>query len=256
MFEYLAFMLLFSVGFNIVMFIPAYLTQTDKLTDISYALSFLGLSSFSYYFSDRSLGATILYIAVLLWSFRIGSFLFMRIQRMKRDKRFDGMRENIFRFLGFWLLQGLTVFVVLLGPLVYWADPRGGVGVLAIVGLLIFSKGLIVEAVADLQKFKFSGDKKNRDKWIESGLWGYSRHPNYLGEMTVWVGLCIYVVSSTLSSSEFALALVSPIYIIALLLFVSGVPLLEKSADKKWGTRKEYQAYKKRVPVLIPRLTK
>jgi steroid 5-alpha reductase family enzyme len=171
---------------------------------------------------------------------------------MGRDTRFDGMREKFFSFLKFWLLQGVSVFVVLLASILFWRLDATTTSTLSWSGLLIFVLGLALEATADYQKFlfKFSGQKK-KHPWIDSGVWRMTRHPNYLGEMMVWSGLYLFVLPS-LSGTAALWALTSPLYIIGLLMFVSGVPLLEKAADKKWGKQSAYQQYKSEVPVLIP----
>jgi len=242
---------LFSLGFNLAMFIPAFIYKTDKLTDISYALTFFAVSVFGYLRSGRDIVHTILLVAVVLWSIRLGGFLYKRILRMKKDRRFDEMRDNFFKFMGFWIIQGITVPVVMVSSILVFSSELPSLTVVSYLGLVVFAFGLLIEAFADKQKFDFSGDPKNKDKWIDSGLWSVSRHPNYLGEIMVWSGLYLFGIAS-LSGPSTWLAAISPLYIAVLILFVSGVPLLEKSADKKWGSDKNYQAYKKRTPVLVP----
>jgi steroid 5-alpha reductase family enzyme len=187
---------------------------------------------------------------VLLWALRLGTFLFIRIRKLKKDARFDGMREKFFVFLRFWLLQGITVFIILVPSILLWHQTVTKIGWLAIVGVVVFGLGLLLEATADIQKYQFYTHKKS-DTWIDNGVWRISRHPNYLGEIMVWLGVYLFVVIS-LSTNQKLLALIGPIYITALLLFVSGIPLLEKSANKKWGAIKAYQTYKNKVPVLVP----
>lgn len=245
--------LLFSLAFNIVLFIPAFLYKTDKLTDISYALSFIGLSIYAIFLSAATPAQIVLFIMILLWAMRLGGYLFIRINHMGRDKRFDGMREHFWSFSRFWVLQGLSVAVVLSSALLFWQSDVSAIEGISFIGLLIFVVGFLVETVADGQKWDFGLNPLNKGKWIESGLWGYTRHPNYLGEMLVWIGVFIYALPA-LQGWSILVGLISPVYIMSLLLFVSGVPLLEKSADKKWGDDPNYRAYKKRVPVLLPRL--
>lgn len=242
---------LFVVLSNIAMFVPAYLKQTDKLTDISYGVSFGLLGIFAYYRSEKTMLHTILLIAVLAWSFRIGAFLLYRIRRIGKDSRFDGMRDNFFKFLRFWVLQGVSVFVVLISSLIAWRAEETSLTNISWAGLALFIAGLLTEATADIEKFRFNSNPTNAGKWIDMGLWRKSRHPNYLGEMSVWAGLFIFVLPS-LDGWQALIALTSPLYIISLISFVSGIPLLEKSADERWGKDKDYQNYKKEVPVLIP----
>lgn len=144
------------------------------------------------------------------------------------------------------------MFVVLVASLLLWQESATSLTALSWLGLAIFITGLLLEATADYQKFlfKFSG-KRKKHEWIDEGVWRMSRHPNYLGEMMVWSGLYLFVLPS-LSGTALYAGLISPLYIIALLLFVSGVPLLEKYADKKWGSQDAFKTYKKEVPLLIP----
>ena len=242
-----------SFGINIVMFIPAFIFKTDKLTDLSYALTFIFVASAGYLQSDGGTVQLIITCAVILWALRLGSFLFIRIRKMNKDKRFDGMRENFFKFLRFWLLQALAVWVVTLSLTSTLASQSTGTNVYVFVGLAVFMIGLFIEAIADSQKYVFAQSPANKDRWIQSGLWSISRHPNYLGEILVWVGVCV-MSQAVLVGSYRLYALASPLFITLLLIFVSGIPLLEKAADNKWGNDPKYQAYKKKTAVLIPHI--
>ncbi len=242
---------LVSIGINIIMFVPAFIFKTDKLTDISYSITFAVLAVFGYTQSTQTYLHKIILILILLWAVRLGLFLFVRINKIGKDVRFDKMRNNFLLFLRFWLLQGSTVFVVMLTPILGFVQKNPTIGLLSWVGIIVFMSGLIIESIADVQKIKFNSNTKNKGKWINVGIWRASRHPNYLGEMMVWVGMYLIVVAS-LPIIEQLVALLSPLFIIVLLLFVSGIPLLEKSAQKKWGNKKEFIKYKSEVPVLIP----
>lgn len=250
--DFLLLALIASVGINIAMFIPAFINKTDKLTDISYAVTFAFVATLAFLASNQTLAHLLLLIAILAWSVRLGGFLLIRINKMGKDSRFDGMREKFWSFLQFWLLQGVSVFVVLVASLLLFDVSRPTLTLVSWLGLSVFVAGLLLEATADLQKFrfKFSG-KKKKHEWIDEGVWRMSRHPNYLGEMMVWTGLYMFVFPS-LSGLEIFGGLISPLYIIGLLMFVSGVPLLEKYAAKKWGKDKAFKQYKKEVPLLIP----
>jgi steroid 5-alpha reductase family enzyme len=233
------------------MFIPAFILKSDKLTDISYSITFIVLAVFGFYRSTQNNLDKLILILVLLWAIRLGVFLFIRINKIGKDVRFDGMREHFLPFLRFWLLQGATVFVVMLAALLGYQQKYSNISILTFVGIIVFLSGFIIESVADAQKFRFSSEIKNKGHWIDVGIWRSSRHPNYLGEIMVWTGMYL-VVATSLKTSELFIALLSPVFIISLLLFVSGVPLLEKSAQKKWGDQKEFNKYKNEVPVLIP----
>ena len=245
--------LVISVGINIIMFIPAFIFKTDKLTDISYAITFAVVAITSFFSKQFQIPSLILLFMVLAWAFRLGTYLFVRIQKTGRDKRFDGMRENFFKFGRFWLLQGITVSIILIPSSLFFGLKHENFSLLSILGLVIWIFGLTVETIADYQKFKFTQDPRNKGKWIEIGIWKYSRHPNYLVEIMNWLGIYIFTLSG-LTPIRSAIGFISPLYIAVLIIFVSGIPLLEKSADKKWGDIKKYQEYKKKVGVLIPHL--
>jgi steroid 5-alpha reductase family enzyme len=249
----LGFSLLTALGINLVMFIVAFIKQTDTLTDISYAVTFGVLAVFGLTQSTVKPAHVIIFTCVILWALRLGGFLLMRIRWMKKDRRFDGMREHFWLFLRFWVLQGFTVFVVMLSSIKLFQNTTPAINLLSIFGLLVFLAGLVVESTADLQKFAFNKNPKNKDMWISTGIWSKSRHPNYLGEMMVWTGLFIFTLPS-LQGWNILVASLSPLFIITLLLFVSGIPLLEKSADKKWGNNQSYQTYKQSTPVLLPKI--
>lgn len=242
-------MLIISVAINLLMFFPAYILKTDKLTDISYAITFIVVALSGYIFSQKYVAQFIGLTLVLLWALRLGLFLFIRINKIKKDVRFDNIRDNFYKFLRFWLLQGTAVFIILIPCILLWQQSETKINWVSMLGILIFIFGFIIESVADLQKYLFN--KKDTKLWIDEGVWRISRHPNYLGEILLWIGVYIFAASSIPITQAF-LALIGPIYITVLLLFVSGVPLLEKSGDDKWGRKKAYQKYKSDVPVLLP----
>ena len=118
------------------------------------------------------------------------------------------------------------------------------------IGFLVWLFGFGVEVIADSQKSAFNANSANKDKFIRSGLWSWSRHPNYFGEIVLWIGVMI-IAMPILQGWQWA-TLISPIFIIILLTRISGVPMLEKRADEKWGGQPEYEAYKANTSVLIP----
>jgi steroid 5-alpha reductase family enzyme len=240
-----------SLAINLVLFLVAFNRQSDKLTDLSYALSFLAIDITSFLYAGKTdLFSWIIFALPALWAVRIGCFLLIRILKFGSDSRFDDIRTSFLRFGKFWLGQAVTAWILMLP--VSLALYRGGkISSLLIAGVAIWLCGLLIETIADNQKFAFKLDRKNDGKWIQGGLWKYARHPNYFGEILVWCGIYVACFTS-LSTVEKLVCLASPILISLLLLFVSGVPLLEKSADQRWGNRKDYQDYKRRSRLLIP----
>jgi len=247
--NFVLWMLIIALGINILMFIPAYIFKTDKLTDISYALTFVVVAFSGYIFSQKSIAQFILLILVIVWAIRLGAFLFIRINKNKKDSRFDNLRQNFYKFLGFWLLQGITVFLILVPGIIFWSQTKTIINWTSLFGIMIYIFGLFIESIADIQKYQFRNKKLKN--WIDSGIWRISRHPNYLGEIIIWIGVYIYVIPS-LEWNLKIIALIGPVYIAVLLIFVSGIPILEKSADKKWGNIKDYNKYKSVVPLLLP----
>ncbi len=242
-----------SLGINLLMFIPAFKFKTDKLTDISYAVTFVVVSISTMMLNKITLPAVILVIMIFIWAVRLGVYLFIRIQKTGRDKRFDDKRDYFWKFLSFWILQGISVWVILIPSVLFFENTTNNFILISVFGMIIWLLGLIIEAVADSQKFNFKSNPKNKKKWIESGLWKYSRHPNYLGEIMIWYGIYFFIISY-LDTVSVILGLIGPVYISLLLFFVSGVPLLEKRADKKWRKNEKYIEYKKRTGVLFPKV--
>lgn len=249
-FSPLAIALLVSLAINLSMFVVAFRLQSDKLTDVSYAATFATIAIWAFATSDKAVFHSLLLAMVLFWALRLGGFLLYRVIGKGKDARFDGMRGDFVQFGKFWLAQAVTVFVLMI-PSVLGFAMNSRITLLSLIGLAVWVVGLVCESAADFQKLAFSKNPANKDKWIATGIWKYSRHPNYFGEILVWVGVYLYVVSS-LSLFQAIVGLISPVFIITLLLFVSGVPILEKSADKRWGNIPAYRAYKKRTSVLLP----
>jgi len=250
MIETLLLYLLVSLSINIGMFLIAFRLQSDKLTDISYAVTFMTLALFGFFRSGAEAYHLVLLAMILLWAVRIGGFLLYRVMKTGKDQRFDGMRENFLKFSQFWILQAITVWVLML-PSLFAFEGSGSISLLAVIGIVTWLTGLVTESMADFQKYRFNQDSKNKEKWIATGIWRYSRHPNYFGEILVWAGVYLVTLVS-LSTTQAWVGAISPLFITVLLLFVSGIPLLEKSADKKWGDQEDYQHYKATTSVLIP----
>jgi steroid 5-alpha reductase family enzyme len=236
-----------------IVFIPAYLLQSEKFFDLTGSFTYIVITSFALLFSKKvDARSIILCFLVIIWAARLGVFLFIRVQKVGKDERFDELKTSFFRFLNVWTIQGLWVIFTAAAALVaISSNNRKGLGLFASVGFLLWVIGFTIEVIADLQKSRFSRDPENKGKFIQSGLWALSRHPNYFGEIMIWVGISILSLPALKGSQ--LIALISPIFVTLLLTRVSGVPLLEKKANQKWGGQKHYEDYKKRTPVLIPK---
>jgi steroid 5-alpha reductase family enzyme len=226
--------------------------KTDKVTDLSYSLSF-ALLAVILVLGNRAFDPVQLIAAIfiLIWSARLGAYLLSRIIKIGKDARFDDKRGDFLKFLGFWVLQAIAVWAIMLPASVLLSLPSTtALGPLSLAGAALWVFGFAIEAASDAQKYAFRSDPANAKRWIETGLWKYSRHPNYFGEVLLWWGIFFLVLPSLPASLLFTI--VGPVFITLLLLFVSGVPLLEKSADAKHGDNPEYLAYKRRTSIFIP----
>jgi len=239
-----------ALAVNAAFFVVAARRQTDVVTDLSYSLSFAVLAVALVPFGGHAWVQLAASLLVCLWAIRLGGYLFTRILRIKVDHRFDGIRERPLRFARFWLLQALSIAVILLPVSYLLGRPHApGVGAWTAAGAVIWLAGLVIETIADIQKSDFKGKPGNGERFIASGLWRYSRHPNYFGEMLVWWGLFLLAVPF-LHGVAFAVV-AGPVYLSLLLLYVTGIPPLEKSAETKHGADPAYREYKRRTSVLV-----
>ena len=237
-----------------IVFIPAYIKQTEKFFDLTGSFTYITVILLTLFLSNRFDSRSILVsVLVLIWAIRLGTFLFGRIRKAGKDDRFDDIKPSFIRFLNVWTIQGLWVTFTMSAALVVISTTyQKELDLFAILGFVIWVLGFAIEVIADSQKSRFREDPGNKGKFIQSGLWSKSRHPNYFGEITLWVGIAI-IALPVLHGWQW-IALLSPVFVTMLLTRVSGIPLLEKKADKKWGGQQDYEEYKKNTPVLIPKL--
>ncbi|NLF11696.1 MAG: DUF1295 domain-containing protein [Anaerolineaceae bacterium] len=234
-------------------FIPAYLRQDESFFDLTGSLTYITVTILAVALSSVVDGRSILLLAlVVVWAARLGTFLFRRVRKAGKDARFDDIKPSFIRFLNTWTLQGLWITFTLAAALAaITTNTRKELGLFAVAGFLVWLFGFAMEVVADLQKSRFRADPKNKGKFINTGLWAWSRHPNYFGEIVLWVGVAI-IALPVLRGWQW-ITLISPVFVALLITRISGVPILEKRADEKWGGQQDYEAYKAQTPVLIPR---
>ena len=236
-----------------VAFVPAYALQSERFYDLTGSLTYMTVTVAAVLLTpDPDARSLLLLAMVVVWAGRLGSYLFRRVRRAGADSRFDAIKPSFPRFLNTWTLQGLWVSLTLAAALAaITTTDHVGLGTVTAIGLVVWVLGIGIEATADAQKSRFRADPANKGRFIQSGLWSWSRHPNYFGEILLWVGVAI-VALPVLRGWQWV-TLISPLFVFLLLKRVSGVPLLEKSADERWGGDPEYEAYKARTPVLVPR---
>ncbi|GAB4461596.1 MAG: DUF1295 domain-containing protein [Anaerolineales bacterium] len=252
------FMLVVALAFVIqwLVFIPSYIFQTEKFFDLTGSITYITVTGVALCYSRYSvpLDARSILVAalVIVWAVRLGAFLFSRIRKAGKDDRFDEIKPNFMRFLNVWTIQGLWVtFTAAAALAAITSATRKPLDAFAIVGALVWVIGFAIEVIADAQKSRFNADPANKGKFIHTGLWSRSRHPNYFGEIVLWTGIAVIAIP-VLQGWQWV-ALISPLFVTLLLTRVSGIPLLEKKADAKWSGQAEYEAYKKNTPALIPR---
>jgi len=243
-----------SVGFILhwAVFIPSYLLQTEHYFDLTGALSYISTITLAAYLHPLlDLRGLIICVLISIWAVRLGSFLFMRIKRAGQDRRFIESKTRFWQFLYIWTMGGAWVFITMAAGLAAITSmTQRPLGIFAIAGVFLWLVGFSIEVVADRQKTKFRQLPENADHFITSGLWAYSRHPNYFGEILLWLGITV-IALPTLVGWQYV-ALISPIFVALLLIKVSGVRLLEADAKDRWGSDPNYQYYVNNTPVLVP----
>lgn len=243
----------FSFGINWLVFIPAYALQTERYFDLTGTLTYLSLTACALVLNPGTdARGTLIALLIAVWAVRLGTFLFRRISRDGSDGRFDAIKPDFPWFLMTWTLQGLWVFLTLsCGLAALTSETRVQLGLTGGLGALLWLAGFALETTADRQKQAFRADPANRDRFITSGLWAWSRHPNYAGEILLWAGVAL-ISLPVLSGWQYA-TLISPVFVYVLLTRISGIPMLESRAKRKWGTDPAYRAYKARTPALMLR---
>lgn len=238
---------------NWVAFVPSALVQTEHYYDLVGGITYITVTAVAVLLSSElDLRATLVAAMVLVWALRLSSFLFLRISKSGKDSRFDDIKTRPLRFFMAWTIQGLWVLLTAAAALaVITGGLRKPLEAVGIAGIVIWAIGMLIEIISDRQKTAFRNDPANEGKFIDTGLWAWSRHPNYFGEIVLWTGMAIVAIP-VLHGWQWA-TLISPVFVTFLLTKVSGVPLLEKKADERWGGQDDYESYKRRTPVLVPK---
>lgn len=238
---------------NWIVFIPSNLAKTEHYFDLTGSVTYLSLTAVAVALSDElDARAVIVAVMVAVWALRLGVFLFRRVKRDGRDGRFDRIKVDPLRFFMTWTLQALWVLLTLACALaIITGRERRPIGWVAVVGITVWVAGFTIEVIADRQKSAFRSDPANNGRFITTGLWAWSRHPNYFGEIVLWVGVAILALP-VLSGWRWA-TLISPFFVVLLLTRISGIPMLEARGKKRWGDDDAFQAYTRNTPVLVPR---
>ena len=240
-----------------VAYIPAYIFQTEKFYDLTGSLSYLTVIWFVFFSSNNLSGLNIQNLIVVtlisIWAIRLGTFLFGRIHKDGEDKRFRTIKTSASQFFMTWTLQGMWVSICTMCAITAISSSQGIIAnALFYLGLAFFIVGFAIEVVSDQQKSAFRAVPENKEKFITSGLWSKSQHPNYFGEILLWSAIALLSISS-LNGTQY-LTLISPIFTYVLLVYISGVRMLDDTGNKKWGHLEEYKEYKRNTPTLFLKL--
>lgn len=241
---------LVAIAVNAVAFVPAAITQSERYYDLVGSLTFLTLLAANAT-SWTGVRSAVLTAMVATWTIRLGSYLFQRIRSDGRDGRFDAIKTDPGRFAVAWMLQATWAFCTSCAALVLITTAPTQVGLTDLVGWALWCIGFGIEVTADRQKAAFRADPANKGRYITVGLWSWSRHPNYFGEILLWTGIWVSGIG-VFSGGQWA-TVISPLLTYVLLTRVSGIPMLEKRADARWGDDPTYIAWRDRTPVLVPR---
>ena len=250
------FVLVIGIAFiiQVVAFIPAYKSQTEKYYDITGTITYVLTTAITLLLTEiLDIRSLLLAALIVIWALRLGIFLFRRVHNVGKDGRFDNLKPSFIRYLNTWILQGLWVsFTAAAALAAISSKDKVDLEIVGVVGLIIWAAGFAIEIIADSQKKKFKANPKNINKFIDEGLWARSRHPNYFGEILLWFGVSVIAFPVLQGAQLFTL--ISPIFVYILLTKGSGIPILERRADKKWGGMPEYEEYKNSTPILVPKV--
>ena len=250
------FILIIAVLLQVIFFIPSFLLKTEKYYDLVGSLTYITTISLAYFsVENKTMIDSIIYSYVMVWALRLGIYLFRRVRNDGKDVRFEKAKRHFFWFLQYWMGQALWVSLTACAAIIAILSPEEDtLPVLAMVGMALWLSGFAIESISDYQKRVFRKENNPSKSFIHTGLWARSRHPNYFGEITLWTGIAV-IALNTLNGIEYV-TLISPVFVYILLTRMSGVNLLERIADERYGHLEEYQRYKRNTPVLVPKLSK
>lgn len=226
------------MSYFFVFFIVGTMIKNNSIVDMGWGIGFVLVAVYSMVRTGNySLVSFLTTLMVTLWGGRLFYHIFKRNVGKPEDFRYANWRKEWGKWviprslLQVYLLQGLMMMVIGF-PIVLIHEKSGSeFGVLTALGIVIWLVGYYFEVAGDAELKKFKSNPENKGKLITTGLWALTRHPNYFGEAVMWWGIFIVALSIGVSW----IAIISPIAITFLLLFVSGVPLLEKSMEKRPG---------------------
>ncbi|XP_005098593.1 delta(14)-sterol reductase [Aplysia californica] len=240
-------------GIQWACWVVAAVLKTEKFYDLAGSSTFVLLTVLTFLgIQSPSTRQKVNSGMVIAWAVRLGTFLFTRVLKDGKDSRFDVVKHRPGLFWIYWTIQGVWVLSTLLPTLIVNGkqDRKDEITKQDYVGWGMWTVGFLIEVIADHQKGVFKNNPANAGKFITSGLWSVSRHPNYFGEILMWTGL--YVSSTSVLRGWEHIGIISPLLLTYLLTRVSGIPLLEALGKKRWGNEPAYQEYVRNTAKLIP----
>jgi steroid 5-alpha reductase family enzyme len=239
-------------------FIFALLTKRNDIVDIMWGLGFVIVAIITFLMSNdlSNLRRLIVTSLVILWGLRLGGYIFIRNRGKKEDWRYKKWRDEwgqywILRsYLQIFIVQGIMMLIISAGIIVVNSFPSSDLLIIDICGVIMWIIGFFFESVGDWQLYRFKSNPANKGKIMTTGLWKYTRHPNYFGELTMWWG--IFLLAALIEAPLSLIAIISPLTITFLLLKVSGVTMLES----KYKDNLEFQEYASKTSAIFPWLPK
>jgi steroid 5-alpha reductase family enzyme len=235
-------------------FIVSLMKQRNDVADIAWGLGFVAIAFFLFLIKTPTVQSVILYILIAIWGIRLALHIGLRSKGKPEDFRYKKWREEwgksfvLRSYLQVYLLQGFCMLIISMPIIVVSNATDQATSPLILAGSIIWLIGFAFEAIGDYQLMVFIKHKKNKSDIMQTGLWKYTRHPNYFGEVLLWWGIFMMVLPF-----QYGIwTIISPIAITYLLLYVSGIPMLEA----KYKNNEEFQAYKKRTSAFFPMIPK
>jgi steroid 5-alpha reductase family enzyme len=236
----------------VITFLIAVVIRNNGIVDIMWGLGFILIALIGYSLAPTNIVSKLVFSYVVLWGLRLSVHIALRNWGKGEDFRYAQMRQNwgkhwvIRSFFQIYLVQWLLMQLVALPIVIAMTGSLTISLVVMYLGVALWLTGFFFEAVGDYQLVRFKKKRSSKDKLMTTGLWSLTRHPNYFGEAILWWGIAILAYGVTHN----LLAFVGPLTIDFLLLFVSGIPMLEK----KYQGRADWRAYAKKTPAFFPKL--
>lgn len=231
-------------------FILSVVKKRNDIADIAWGLGFILVSWLGIYLASTSVRGLLVNLLVTIWGVRLTWHIYKRNLSKHEDYRYAKWRDEwgkwffLRSYFQVYLLQGLFLFLIIQPVIFIHHRISSSLGIFDFIGLLVWVIGFYFESTGDSQLKQFISNPANKGKLMQTGLWKYSRHPNYFGEVTQWWGIFFFALS--IPGSLFTI--IGPLTITTLILFVSGIPLLEK----KYEGRPDFEIYKQRTSIFFP----